>query len=107
MGAFEEIVAQLRQDPNTYVPEGGGYWSNGLPCQTCGSISVVLDPTPACVVCTERVERMRVGAELALAHLDGLLAVGPLLPVEQKRELHKLALMANVQVQRILLAVRP
>ena len=102
---FDAIVAQLRRDPNTYEPDGSGYWSNGLPCPTCGSISVLLDPIPACVVCTERVEKMRVAGELALAHLDTLVAVAQSLPAEQKGELRLLALMANVQLQRVLWAV--
>lgn len=103
MDAFDRIVAAYGARP--YAPEGNGYWSDGLPCPTCGSISVVLDPVPACVVCTDRIESMRVDAELMLRHLDSVVGVASLLPAEAKAELRGLAVVANVQMQKLLRAV--
>lgn len=101
---LDEFLASVRADtvPPTYVPDGSGYWSNGLPCATCGSISVVLDPTPACVVCTKRVDDMYVNCELLLRALDDLLHDVRFLPPQAQRTLAVSALIANVQLQKLL-----
>lgn len=104
MGAFEEIVSQLRRDPFTFTPEGNGYWSNGLPCVTCGSISVVLDPVPACVVCTDRIESMHVDIEHLSRRLDALNLLAPLLPTEAKRQLRHQAHVWAVHLHKLLVA---
>lgn len=107
MDSFDQSITDCISDSvnaTTYRPDGSGYWSNGLPCLTCGSISVVLDPVPACVVCTHRVEDADIAVELLSQHLDTLNRLAPRLPAEAKRALRHQAHTWAVHLHKLLLS---
>lgn len=106
---LDEFLASVRADkvpPNTFVTDGSGYWSNGLPCPHCGSISVVLDPVPTCVTCTARKERLDVNVEWLQRSLDGLLADVRQMTEQERQTVIVAALIANVQLQKLLAELR-
>lgn len=89
----------------TYVSDGDGtYWHAG-PCGTCGGHSFVLDDTPSCVTCTARSERTHVNVEWLQRSLDELLADVRQMTDEERRTVVVAALVANVQLQKLLAAL--
>jgi hypothetical protein len=79
----------------------------GLPCAHCGSMDLVLDPTPACLHCTARMEDESVRVERIAVELDHLEAGAKLLPPEGRERLrvHMDYLMARAA--RISMGAKP
>ena len=101
---LDEFLASVREDI-VYPSNGDGTYSSPKPCATCGSYAFELLDTPVCVVCSKRVGDMHVNVELLHQALDALLLDVRFLPEQEQRTLAVAALIANVQLQKILAAL--
>lgn len=100
MNDFDSIVAAA------FPSNGDGTWSAG-PCKTCGSCSVLLDPTPVCIVCSSNIENARTYMEAVITSLDMLGELARKLPASEKENVRRQLDFVHLALAKVGLGAAP